>query len=672
LSLTRRVSEPHRTTIARVLRAGCIWDEGLKKWMNLENLLSHPNPKVRATWEKSSQKEYGNLFQGYMETKGMDVCEFIQESDVPSNKRVTYPRTVVAYRPEKIDNPYRTRITAGGDQLDYDGETSTNSASMATIKIHQNSVLSTAGAKYTTADAGNMYLCSQLREPQFVRFKLKQIPISIQEKYELHKIVNSAGFVYAKIKGAWYGLKESGRIANEDLVDHLAKHGYHESTFTVGLFTHETRDISFTLVVDDFGIKWKNKDDLNHLITSLEKKYNMKTDMDAKQYVGIDLKWDYHQRTLICSMDDYIDTALQELQHVMPKQHCKSPSKHIQPVYGAKVQYVEEDNTPALSPDKIKHIQKVIGKFLFMARAVDNTQLHALNELARKVSKGTEATLTAATHLLNYIASNNRPSIRYQASDMILQVDSDASFQVCEQARSRAGGYHYLGSNDNQLFNAPIEILAKVIKPVMGSAAEAEVAALHMNAQEAIPLRCCLEELGHKQPATRIRTDNQTAKGFIRGTIKQKRSRTFDRQFWWLKDRESQLQFNVTWDPGIYNLADYFTKHHPGSHHERVRPIYLHEKTSPTDLQGCIRIMDHGRTEVRHRGAKHKNPTMEHRDLRAHLDDSYPTPVTNYAKTVGTCTKQSPDRVYQIAMKCVSNAHSYFDHLSKVIQYNQC
>ena len=79
-----------------------------------------------------------------------------------------------------------------------------------------------------------------------------------------------------------------------------------------------------------------------------------------------------------------------------------------------------------------------------MAHAVDNTQLHALNELARKVSKGTEQTLAAATHLLNHIASNNRPKIKYYASDMILQVDSDASFQVCEQARSRAGGYHYL------------------------------------------------------------------------------------------------------------------------------------------------------------------------------------------------------------------------------------
>ena len=112
------------------------------------------------------------------------------------------------------------------------------------------------------------------------------------------------------------------------------------------------------------------------------------------------------------------------------------------------------------------------------------------------------------------------------------------------------------------------------------------------------PERHCLEELGHQQPATQMRTDNQTAKGFIRGTIKQKRSRTFDRQCWWLKDRESQLQFNVTWDPGIHKLADYFTKHHPGCHHKRFRPIYLHEEDSPTDLQGCIRILVASRLRV--------------------------------------------------------------------------
>merc|ERR1711884_368599 len=325
--------------------------------MSLEDLLKHPDPKVRDVWEKSSQKEFGNLFQGFGETKGMNVLEFIHKLEVPKDQKVTYPRIVVAYRPEK-DDPFRTRMTGGGDRLDYDGETSTNSASMTTIKIHQNSVLSTPGAFYTTADAGNMYLASMLRRYQYMRIKLDLIPLSIQLAYDLASKVDADGYVYVRIRGALYGLKESGRIANEDVVDLLSAHGYKESPLTPGLFTHETRDISFTLVVDDFGIKWTQKEDLDHLISILEKKYEMKVNMDSKQYVGIDLQWDYTNRTLACSMDEYIETALQELQHTAPKQHFKGPSKSVPPQYGAPIQYVEEDTSTPLSPEKIKYIHR--------------------------------------------------------------------------------------------------------------------------------------------------------------------------------------------------------------------------------------------------------------------------------------------------------------------------
>ena len=182
---------------------------------------------------------------------------------------------------------------------------------------------------------------------------------------------------------------------------------------------------------------------------------------------------------------------------------------------------------------------------------------------------------------------------------MILCIDSDAAFQVSEGAKSRAGGYHYLTNKEGSLFNAPIEVLTTTIKPVMASAAEAEMGALFLNAQSAIPLRHCLEELGHPQPATSLKTDNLTALGFAQSTIKQKRSRTFDRQFWWLKDRSAQQQFHITWGPGKSNLADYYTKHHTGTHHKQVRPIYLHESTTPTSLQGCIKVFRGSNKEVR-------------------------------------------------------------------------
>ena len=62
-------------------------------------------------------------------------------------------------------------------------------------------------------------------------------------------------------------------------------------------------------------------------------------------------------------------------------------------------------------------------------------------------------------------------------------------------------------------------------------------------------------------------------------------------RFYWLIDRVNQGQFKVYWERGNKNLADYFTKHHPASHHRRVRPIYVTTDNSPSTLQGCIKLL---------------------------------------------------------------------------------
>ena len=135
----------------------------------------------------------------------------------------------------------------------------------------------------------------------------------------------------------------------------------------------------------------------------------MTLDLNTKQYVGIDLSWDYCQRELICSMDSYIKSGLSEFQHPTPKQFYCNPSKFVRPDYGAKVQYVKHNNSDPLLADQIKRIQKIVGKFLFMARAVDHTMLHPLNDIACATSKGTQATMEATKYFLNYIACNPLP-----------------------------------------------------------------------------------------------------------------------------------------------------------------------------------------------------------------------------------------------------------------------
>ena len=103
-------------------------------------------------------------------------------------------------------------------------------------------------------------------------------------------------------------------------------------------------------------------------------------------------------------------------------------------------------------------------------------------------------------YFLNYGNSNPDAEIIFCASDVLYKIDSDATYLVCPEARSRAEGYHYLGYADDNLFNGQIHVLAKIIKNVMSSAAESEVAGLFMNAQHVVSIRFALKK--HGTPST--------------------------------------------------------------------------------------------------------------------------------------------------------------------------
>jgi hypothetical protein len=86
---------------------------------------------------------------------------------------------------------------------------------------------------------------------------------------------------------------------------------------------------------------------------------------------------------------------------------------------------------------------------------------------------------------------------------MILHIHSDASYLSENEAKLRAGGLFYMGSNtknDKKFTNGAILIISTVLKHAMLSAAEAEIGAVFINAKEGAVLRTTLEELGHKQP----------------------------------------------------------------------------------------------------------------------------------------------------------------------------
>ena len=87
-----------------------------------------------------------------------------------------------------------------------------------------------------------------------------------------------------------YGVPQAGQIANDLLNKILARFGYHPTNFTPGLWTHIWRPVKFTLVVDDFGVKFTGLQHENHLEKTLEQLYDITCDWEGSKYVGINLK----------------------------------------------------------------------------------------------------------------------------------------------------------------------------------------------------------------------------------------------------------------------------------------------------------------------------------------------------------------------------------------------
>jgi len=233
-------------------------------------------------------------------------------------------------------------------------------------------------------------------------------------------------------------------------------------------------------------------------------------------------------------------------------------------------------------PDKELYIRQVIGTLLYYARAIDPTILVALSKVASRQSQPTVDLLATTNRILQHVHDHPNVILTFQASDMQLVAHSDASFNSESKARSRTGGFFFFANKSyvpGRTPNGGVLAHTGIIPVVVASASEAEYGALFNNAQLAKPIRNAAQFLGYPQQKTKIICDNESAVGIANGKVKLKRSRSFDLRFHWIKCREAQKHFEITWASGKLNHADFFTKVHPSSHHKKERQIYIKDSS---------------------------------------------------------------------------------------------
>jgi hypothetical protein len=225
------------------------------------------NPRLHPLWTRGFGNECGRLFQGIRDFPGTDTCFFIKLTNIPKDRKITYGKIVCDYKPHKKEKE-RVRQTVGGDRLDYSGDVATSTADITTFKILINSTLSTEDAAMMMMDIKNYYLGTPLPRFEYMKMLLSSFPEEIIQKYNLNALAVD-GWVYIEIRKGIYGLKQAGLLSNQLLQTRLAPFGYYPERHTTGLWLHKTRPISFTLVVEDFAVKYMGKQHAEHLRNAL-------------------------------------------------------------------------------------------------------------------------------------------------------------------------------------------------------------------------------------------------------------------------------------------------------------------------------------------------------------------------------------------------------------------
>ena len=137
-----------------------------------------------------------------------------------------------------------------------------------------------------------------------------------------------------EIRKGMYGLPAAGIIANKLLKARLAKKGYFELPHTPGLWKHVSRPIAFTLVVDDFGVKYEGKEHVEHLLVALEDNYTIENDWEGKLYCGIALNWNYEEGWVDTEMSTYVANQLTRYNHPHPKRFQRTPYAPAPTIFG--------------------------------------------------------------------------------------------------------------------------------------------------------------------------------------------------------------------------------------------------------------------------------------------------------------------------------------------------
>ncbi len=569
----QRVAEKGLSGSSGYERLNVITHEDHKK-MNMNQARKSLDSEL---WIKADEVEFAKFCE-------IDGVEAVCPEDYPLQ---FLARDVVKVLEHKAGKPHRCRAAINGKALKgqevkdmYAAYSSTPLAKRLFWQIGAN-YSKKYGAVHTTFDLKSFYLHFRnlLDRTEYFYYPVGHMSKEFTGKHR-HLIQN--GRILMKTKQAIYGIRDAGSVAGKKLAETLSEKGYIEiQNSCIWKSTKEGEHaLLFNINVDDFGIIHDPKTTaltrLQGVLKEVGYEYTEADPNDkVKEFCGLHVHHDIDTHAYTISMPGAIDKMLKRFN--MAGKVQPHPYGYQMPDYSKKQTATPDDLSKPLTPLQRKELQEKLGVCRWIIDNVIPALTFALGRVACKVGNPTVQVLREVNRLIMHMAGTQNPAIKFKPTqNMQLGVFSDASFSSEQRSRSRIGGVLFIGglNKDNEPETAAIQVISEVSNIVADSAAEAEYIAVHAVMKRAVHIRYILEDLGFAQDTTIHRCDNKCAVGLANKTTNDKRTKHIHRRIHWVQDQTELSIFNVIWEPGSTNIADFFTKPMSKKEQEKMSQIF--------------------------------------------------------------------------------------------------
>ena len=116
--------------------------------------------------------------------QGTETIKFLRYHEMPKSWRPTYAYFVCELCPQKTEKEC-TRLTVGGNLIDYPDTVTTRTFDLFTFKMHINSTLSRPNRKYCSFDIKSFCLNTPMERSEYMKIPIAQIPDEIITEYNL-------------------------------------------------------------------------------------------------------------------------------------------------------------------------------------------------------------------------------------------------------------------------------------------------------------------------------------------------------------------------------------------------------------------------------------------------------------------------------------------------------